>query len=115
MGAKTLLCDALCPVEEAGGEEGVSVDDFGQSHVGRPWLPTHFAGPLVRELHHLPSERQFRPHVFVTSLAPSTVRCYQMDLRIFSQYLVDTRYSWGGACEEAFGPGAHPAVVQENL
>ena len=44
-------------------------------------------------------------------LAPSTVRSYQVDLRLFSEYLVDARYGWGAACEEAFGPGVHPVAI----
>ena len=44
-------------------------------------------------------------------LAPSTVRNYQVDLRLFSEYLTDARYGWGAACEEAFGPGMHPVAI----
>jgi site-specific recombinase XerD len=44
-------------------------------------------------------------------LSPSTVRSYQVDLRMFSEYLVDARYGWGAACEEAFGPGVHPVAI----
>jgi integrase/recombinase XerC len=44
-------------------------------------------------------------------LAPSTIRGYQMDLRLFSEYLCDGRYGWAAACEEEFGPGVHPAPV----
>jgi len=36
-------------------------------------------------------------------LAPSTIRGYQTDLRLFSEYLTDARYGWVAACEEAFG------------
>jgi hypothetical protein len=42
-------------------------------------------------------------------LAPSTIRGYQMDLRLFSKYLCDSRYGWAAACETAFGPGRSPA------
>ena len=42
-------------------------------------------------------------------LAPSTIRGYQTDLRLFSEYLVDGRYGWAAACEEAFGQ-AHPGA-----
>ena len=41
-------------------------------------------------------------------LAPSTIRGYQTDLRLFSEYLCDGRYGWAVACEREFGPGAHP-------
>lgn len=44
-------------------------------------------------------------------LAPSTIRAYQGTLRQFTEFLVDGRYGWAGACEEAFGPGRHPVAV----
>jgi integrase/recombinase XerC len=44
-------------------------------------------------------------------LAPSTIRGYQTDLRLFSEYLTDGRYGWQNACEEAFGPGMHPVAI----
>ena len=44
-------------------------------------------------------------------LSASTVRGYQVDLRLFSEYLTDPRYGWGEACEEAFGAGVHPVPV----
>jgi integrase/recombinase XerC len=42
-------------------------------------------------------------------LAPSTIRGYQTELRLFSEYLCDGRYGWAVACEEAFG--THPAPI----
>jgi Site-specific recombinase XerD len=42
-------------------------------------------------------------------LAPSTIRGYQTDLRLFSEYLCDGRYGWAVACEEAFG--THPVPI----
>jgi integrase/recombinase XerC len=42
-------------------------------------------------------------------LAPSTIRGYQTDLRLFSEYLTDGRYGWAVACEEAFG--THPVAI----
>ena len=36
-------------------------------------------------------------------LAPATVRGYQTELRLFSEYLTDARYGWVAACEETFG------------
>ena len=42
-------------------------------------------------------------------LAPSTIRGYQTDLRLFSDYLTDGRYGWAVACEEAFG--THPVAI----
>jgi integrase/recombinase XerC len=44
-------------------------------------------------------------------LAVSTIRNYQVDLRLFSEYILDTRYGWVAACEETFGPGVHPVAV----
>jgi integrase/recombinase XerC len=44
-------------------------------------------------------------------LAPSTIRGYQTDLRLFSEYLCDGRYGWAAECERAFGPGSHPVPV----
>ncbi|WP_374582647.1 tyrosine-type recombinase/integrase [Frankia sp. CiP3] len=45
-------------------------------------------------------------------LAPSTIRGYQTDLRLFSEYLTDARYGWVKACDDAFG--TYPvAVVHE--
>jgi integrase/recombinase XerC len=44
-------------------------------------------------------------------LAPSTIRGYQTDLRLFSEYLTDGRYGWAVACEKAFGPGRHPVAI----
>ena len=44
-------------------------------------------------------------------LAASTIRGYQVDLRLFSDYLVDSRYGWGAACEEAFGEGVFPVAI----
>ena len=39
-------------------------------------------------------------------LAPSTIRAYQGTLRLFTEFLIDGRYGWAAACEEAFGPAA---------
>lgn len=44
-------------------------------------------------------------------LAPSTIRGYQTDLRLFSEYLTDARYGWTATCEEAFGPGVYPVAI----
>ncbi len=44
-------------------------------------------------------------------LASSTIRGYQVDLRLFGDYLTDPRYGWRAACEEAFGPGVHPVPI----
>ena len=47
-------------------------------------------------------------------LAPSTIRGYQTDLRLFSEYLCDGRYGWIAACQREFGPQVHPvAIVHE--
>jgi len=44
-------------------------------------------------------------------LASSTIRSYEVDLRLFSEYLVDSRYGWGAACEAAFGEGVFPVAI----
>jgi site-specific recombinase XerD len=44
-------------------------------------------------------------------LAPSTVRGYQTDLRLFTEYLTDARYGWAAACEAEFGTGMHPVPI----
>ena len=45
-------------------------------------------------------------------LAPSTVRGYQTDLRLFTEFLCDNaRYGWGSACEREFGPGVFPVPI----
>jgi integrase/recombinase XerC len=44
-------------------------------------------------------------------LAPSTIRAYQGTLRQFTEFLVDVRYGWAAACEDAFGPGQHPVAI----
>ena len=44
-------------------------------------------------------------------LAPSTIRSYQCTLRQFSEFLIDGRYGWAVACEQAFGPGQHPVAI----
>lgn len=62
------------------------------------WLPGHVEEFTVS----LIAERR---------LAPSTVRNYQVGLRLFSEFLVDARYGWVAACEKAFGPGVHPVAI----
>jgi site-specific recombinase XerD len=34
-----------------------------------------------------------------------------VSLRLFSELLVDDRYGWAAACEEAFGVGVHPVAI----
>ncbi|MFD7163724.1 phage integrase N-terminal SAM-like domain-containing protein [Streptomyces violascens] len=54
------------------------------------WTPAHldeWSASLTSEKH----------------LAPSTVRSYQGTVRLFTELLIDARYGWGPACEEAFG------------
>lgn len=47
-------------------------------------------------------------------LAPSTIRSYQCSLRLFSEYLCDSRYGWIVECQKEFGPQTHPmAIVHE--
>ena len=47
-------------------------------------------------------------------LAPATIRGYQTDLRLFSEYLTDARYGWTAACEEAFGEFPVPICHEWN-
>jgi integrase/recombinase XerC len=47
-------------------------------------------------------------------LAPATVRGYQTELRLFSEYLTDARYGWAAACEEAFGTFPVPICHEWN-
>jgi integrase/recombinase XerC len=44
-------------------------------------------------------------------LALSTIRSYQCSLRLFTEFLIDGRYGWAVACEQAFGPGKHPVAI----
>jgi integrase/recombinase XerC len=45
-------------------------------------------------------------------MAPSTIRGYQTDLRLFTEFLTDNaRYGWVSACEKEFGPGMHPVPI----
>lgn len=45
-------------------------------------------------------------------LAPSTIRGYQGDLRLFTEFVTDNaRYGWVSACEREFGPGVHPVPI----
>ena len=44
-------------------------------------------------------------------LAASTIRSYQGTLRQFSEFLVDGRYGWAQACEQAFGAGRHLVAI----
>ena len=44
-------------------------------------------------------------------LAASTIRGYQCSLRLFTEFLTDSRYGWVAACEQAFGPGRHPVAI----
>ncbi|MEU9165808.1 tyrosine-type recombinase/integrase [Streptomyces sp. NPDC048424] len=60
------------------------------------WMPAHmdeWSASLLGERH----------------LAPSTVRAYQCELRLFSEYLIDPRYGWAVECEERFG--THPVAI----
>jgi integrase/recombinase XerC len=62
------------------------------------WLPGHvdeWTQSLMAESH----------------LAPSTIRGYQTDLRLFSEYLCDARYGWAAMCQEQFGRGVHPVPI----
>ncbi len=43
-------------------------------------------------------------------LAPSTIRAYQGSLRLFNEFLCDSRYGWALACEASFGPDEYPVA-----
>ena len=47
-------------------------------------------------------------------LAPSTIRGYQTDLRLFTEYICDGRYGWAVACEESFGVYPVPVCHEWN-
>ena len=47
-------------------------------------------------------------------LASATIRGYQTDLRLFSEYLTDARYGWVPACQEAFGEFPVPICHEWN-
>ena len=44
-------------------------------------------------------------------LALSTIRNYQTELRLFSEYLTDARYGWAAECEAEFGRGVYPVPI----
>ena len=61
------------------------------------WLPGHvdeWTQSLMAESH----------------LAPSTIRGYQTDLRLFSEYLCDARYGWVASVREAVRAGGAPGA-----
>jgi site-specific recombinase XerD len=65
------------------------------------WSPAHvdeWSLSLVSELH----------------LAPSTIRSYQGDLRLFSEFLTDGRYGWAAECEKTFGTYPVPICHEWN-
>jgi integrase/recombinase XerC len=47
-------------------------------------------------------------------LAPATIRGYQIELRMFSEYLTDARYGWAVACGDAFGEFPVPICHEWN-
>lgn len=45
-------------------------------------------------------------------LAPSTIRGYQTDLRLFTEFVADeARYGWVSACQGQFGSGVYPVPI----
>ncbi|MGH8989480.1 MAG: hypothetical protein ACRDXC_12955 [Acidimicrobiales bacterium] len=78
--------------DDTADDRGLLVRRFFESTNEYPWCwtPSH-----VDELTlSLPAKRH---------LAPSTIRDYQANLRLFSEYLTDARYGWVQECEESFG------------
>jgi integrase/recombinase XerC len=47
-------------------------------------------------------------------LASATIRGYQTELRMFTEYLTDARYGWAAACEDAFGTFPVPICHEWN-
>ena len=47
-------------------------------------------------------------------LALSTIRNYQVDLRLFTEYVCDPRYGWQEVCENAFGDGQYPIPISHE-
>lgn len=63
------------------------------------WMPSHV-------------DEWFLSMTSESHLAHSTIRGYQVDLRLFTEFLADnTRYGWVSACEAEFGPGVHPVPI----
>src|SRR5580704_3603983 len=91
--ARGLREDTIAPRERL-------VRRFGEFAGDYPWAWS--PGHMDEWSLHLTAEKH---------LAPSTIRSYQCTLRQFSEFLVDGRYGWAAACEEAFGPGRHPVAV----
>jgi len=60
------------------------------------WTPSH----VEKWSSQLTSERH---------LAASTIRAYQGDVRLFTEFLIDARYGWVSACEDAFG--TYPVAI----
>jgi integrase/recombinase XerC len=91
--ARGLREDTIAPRERL-------VRRFGEFAGDYPWAWS--PGHMDEWSLHLTAEKH---------LAPSTIRSYQCTLRQFSEFLVDGRYGWAAACEEAFGPGQHPVAI----
>jgi len=63
------------------------------------WMPSHV-------------DEWFLSMTTESRLAHSTIRGYQVDLRLFTEFLADNaRYGWVSACETEFGLGVHPVPI----
>jgi integrase/recombinase XerC len=72
--------------------------DFTNEYPWR-WMPSHVDEWSLSTI----TERR---------LAPSTIRGYQTDLRLFTEFLADNvRYGWVSACESEFGPDVYPVPI----
>ncbi|MGH3778996.1 MAG: hypothetical protein ACRDRR_25230 [Pseudonocardiaceae bacterium] len=91
--ARGLKADTVEPRERL-------VRRFGEFAEDYPWAWT--AGRMDEWSLHLTAEQH---------LAPSTIRGYQCTLRLFTEYLTDSRYGWIPECERAFGAGVHPVPI----
>jgi integrase/recombinase XerC len=91
--ARGLKADTVEPRERL-------VRRFGEFAEDYPWAWT--AGRVDEWSLHLTAELH---------LAPSTIRGYQCTLRLFTEYLTDSRYGWVVECERVFGAGVHPVPI----
>ena len=86
--------------EEVIGSRERLVRRFGEFTDEYPWRwqPAHvdeWSAALTSERH----------------MARSTVRAYQGSVRLFTEFLCDSRYGWVAACEREFGVGVHPVPI----
>jgi hypothetical protein len=86
--------------EELIGSRERLVRRFGEFTSEYPWnwLPSHvdeWSASLIAEHH----------------MARSTIWAYQSTVRLFTEFLCDSRYGWVAACEREFGVGVRPVAI----